>query len=74
MKVKVYNILDRAIEEGVAYGYNRAYKHTDTPTPEQVMREIETAVMNEICEVFDLSNDSDSVKMLNESDDEYRPF
>ena len=49
---KTYELLDRCIEDGVRYGLNRAYKHTDTPSREQMEAEIENAVMNEICSWF----------------------
>jgi hypothetical protein len=51
IKVNVYKVLARAVEEGVAYGWNRAHKHTDTPSAEAIKEEIENAVMNEISEV-----------------------
>lgn len=52
MKVKTYVILERAIEEGVARGWNRAHKHVENPTPEHIMAEILQAVMVDICNVF----------------------
>jgi hypothetical protein len=50
---KTYELLDRCIADGVRYGLNRAYKHTDAPTQEQMEAEIENAVMNEICAWFE---------------------
>jgi hypothetical protein len=50
---KTYELLDRCIEDGVRYGMNRAFKHTDAPTREQMEAEIENAVMNEICAWFE---------------------
>lgn len=47
------------MEEGVAYGYQRAHKHTSTPTPEAVKEAIESAVMNALCEVIDFDDDND---------------
>jgi hypothetical protein len=52
MKAKEYNILDRAIEEGVSYGLMKAFKHTDTPTEDSLSEWICGSVMNSICEVF----------------------
>ena len=56
MKVNVYEVLSRAIEEGVSLGYNRAYKHTETPDEETFKEAMELAIMNAICEVFDFGD------------------
>jgi len=52
MRPNEWAILTRAIEEGVSYGWNRAHKHTDDPSPDHIMACIEDAVENSICEVF----------------------
>lgn len=52
-----YKLLQRCVEEGVMIGVNRAYKHTDNPTAEQLVDAIERAVMNEICEWFKFNED-----------------
>lgn len=67
MKLKAYSIIERAVEEGVTYGYNRAFKHTDAPKTEVLKDSIANAVMNEICEIMDFSDtDGEPVKILNE--------
>lgn len=53
MKAKDFKLLVRCVEEGVAYGYSRAHKYTDTPTAQQIRDCIEDAVIDEICEWFD---------------------
>ena len=68
MKVKTYNVLVRAIEEGINYGYVRAFKYSDTPTEDQVKTAIADAIINEICEVFDFFDTEESkLKCLQES-------
>ena len=52
MKPDTYKLIEKCIEDGVAYGLHRAYKHTDKPTAEQVQEKIRQAIMNEICEWF----------------------
>lgn len=52
MKPKMYEILARAVEEGVRYGIARSYKHEEVPSKETIEGQVELAVMNAICEVF----------------------
>jgi hypothetical protein len=56
LKPKTYLLLTRCIEDGVHLGVNRAYKHTDKPTQEQLYEAIESAVINEICEWFHIDD------------------
>jgi hypothetical protein len=49
-----------AVEEGVTYGLNRAYKHTDTPTRDQVVSAVTDQVLTSICEWFDLDQDQET--------------
>ena len=55
--LRTYTIVSRAIEEGVAYGIQRAYKHTDTPERESLQAPIEQAVLDTICEVIDFGDE-----------------
>jgi hypothetical protein len=52
VRINAYAVISRAVEDGIAYGYTRAHKHTDSPGEDLMKREIENAVMNEICEVL----------------------
>lgn len=52
LRVRVYDVLRNAVEEGVRCGWNRAHKHTSGPTPEHVEEQIVQAVMNAVCEYF----------------------
>jgi hypothetical protein len=54
---KTYNILTRAIEEGMNSGFRRAYKHTDAPNEEQIKENIMREIMNNICEVFSFDDE-----------------
>lgn len=53
MKPDIYKLIEKCVEDGVAYGIHRAYKHNDTPTPEQIQEKIQQGVMHEICEWFE---------------------
>jgi hypothetical protein len=55
IRFNAYAILSRAVQEGIEYGYNRAHKHTDTPSEETFKECIENAIMNNICEVMDFA-------------------
>lgn len=57
MRVKEYTVLSDCVERGVAYGMNRAYKHNDTPTTEQISTAVIDAVMLEIAEYFDFDTE-----------------
>jgi hypothetical protein len=56
MRVKVYDVLERAVVDGVAYGYRRAHKYTDKPDEEYLKEAIERAVMSSICDWFDFDD------------------
>jgi hypothetical protein len=56
MKVRAYPVLCRAIEDGVAYGWQRAHKHLDAPDAQTIEEQIVTAVVNEICHYFDFDD------------------
>lgn len=51
MRPNWYVIITRAVEEGAAAGVRRAFKHTDTPTHDAIVENVEQHVMNAICEV-----------------------
>jgi hypothetical protein len=53
MRPNDYKVLCMAIEEGIAYGYTRAFKHTDTPSEEVIKIAMEESVLSSICEWFD---------------------
>lgn len=56
VKVRLYPLLERAVEEGIALGWNRAHKHADTPNEARIKEEIERAIMSELSELFDFGN------------------
>lgn len=52
VRVDAYEVICRAIEEGINYGWNRAHKHTPNPTEEEFKAAIYNAISNELCEVL----------------------
>lgn len=53
MRVKAYDVLERAVVDGVAYGYRRAHKYSAKPDEETIKEAIERAVMAEISTWFE---------------------
>lgn len=53
MRVKAYDVLSRALDEGIECGWRRAHKHNDKPSDEAVKESVEREVMNSICEFFE---------------------
>ncbi len=53
IKVNIYHVLEDKVAEGLRYGYQRAHKHTPTPTKEDTLDELHRAVMNSICEILE---------------------
>jgi hypothetical protein len=55
MKFKSYELVTRAVEEGVAYGIRRAYKHTNTPSMEAIEGAVVDAVTSALCDILDFT-------------------
>ena len=52
MKPNIRKILERAIEDGIAYGYHRAHKYTDTPDADLMQERIGYGIWLELDEHF----------------------
>jgi len=52
VRVNLYPLLARAVEEGVAYGFRRAHKHTDNPGEGAIRQAVVDAVLGELCEIL----------------------
>lgn len=57
MRVRTYEVMRRAIHEGVEYGYRRAHKHTGKPDEFMIKDAIESGVASAIGEVFDFDDE-----------------
>lgn len=64
MKTKEYNVMSRAVEEGIRAGLYRAFKHYDESTPVDEDRELDRIVsvvanitMESIQDVFNLEGE-----------------
>lgn len=54
LKFNAFYIIERAIEEGVSYGVRRAFKHTDQPSEEELITQIEQSVSTSLWEVLEI--------------------
>jgi hypothetical protein len=52
VRVRLYALVERAVSEGIAYGYRRAHKHVDDPTEATIKAEILEGVMHALTEVI----------------------
>ena len=57
LRLRTYTVVSRAVEEGVAYGIQRAYKHTDAPERESLQEHLEHEVVNALCEIIDFGDE-----------------
>ena len=53
VRVNAYEVLRRAVEQGVGEGWRNAHKHTDAPDAVKIQEAVEEAVVSAICEVFE---------------------
>ncbi len=58
MKPKFRAVLEMAIEEGVRFGYNRAFKHNPEPHIDAIADTIVTEIFNSLDTWFDDINDT----------------
>lgn len=63
VRAKEYDVLRRAVTNGVAFGWRHAYKHADTCPPleeeERVKEHLVDEVMSAVCEWFDFEPTND---------------
>jgi hypothetical protein len=57
MKFKSLPIIERALEEGINYGYMRAHKHTATPSEDTLKHEMFQSVLNALHEIITFEGD-----------------
>lgn len=59
MKLRMQAIIERAIEEGIESGLNRAHKYSDVPNDVQIKESIFTEIMNKLDEVFIFTDEAE---------------
>ena len=58
MKFKAYDLISRAVDEGVERGMARAYKHIDRPAREDIISVIQDEVMASLGEIIEWENET----------------
>ena len=56
---KVWPLFTEAVEAGIDYGWNRAHKHTPTPTEEQIKDAIQNSIELEVSERFNFVEENE---------------
>ena len=57
MKARDGMVLERCVETGIRLGLNRARKHKEAPTEDEVVEAIQRAIMEEVEEWFVFEED-----------------
>lgn len=60
IRVRAYEVLIRAIEDGIDYGWQRAHKHSDAPDVYAIKSALFDAIANEVSEWFDFGDRADT--------------
>lgn len=53
IRLNLYHILSRAVEEGASTGVRLAFKHTDIPSQEAIIEAVENSIMCALCDVIE---------------------
>jgi len=56
IRLDAYKIINDSIDRSINYGWNRAHKHTDSPSVELIKEEISKAIMNDLCELINFDD------------------
>ena len=57
MKVKSRIVLENAIEQGISYGYSRAFKHNEKPNEQHIQQCMEDAIWLELDKMLSFDDD-----------------
>lgn len=57
MKPKAYELFLRCLDDGVDWGFKRAFKYTDSPDEHTIKENIKDEIMNQLYEWFSFENE-----------------
>jgi len=52
VRVRAYEVIRRAVEDGACRGVARAFKHTEQPSRDLLIDSVEEAIMGELSDVL----------------------
>lgn len=56
IKIDAYRVLSDAVEIGIVFGLQSAYKYQNTPDTETIKEEIHRSVMNSLCDILQIED------------------
>ena len=56
MRIRTYQVVELAVEEGVAEGIRRAHEHGENPGRDVIQDKVFEAVMTALCDVIDFGD------------------
>ena len=59
MKVKMYPLIERIVDEGIEAGWNRAHKHSEKPYGDAIKDNIQRYIMNSFDETFEFNQEAE---------------
>jgi len=62
MNFKAYTLVERAVEEGINFGWNRGHKYADDPEPEVIKEAILNEVMLALSEIMNFETSIDIIE------------
>ncbi len=57
MKIKMYPLIERIVEEGIEAGWNRAHKHSEEPYGDAIKDNIQRYIMHGFDEAFEFDQE-----------------
>ena len=57
MRVRTSIVLEDCIDKGIELGWNRAYKHVDNPSPDDIKFHIERSISESVSEYFNFDDE-----------------
>jgi hypothetical protein len=73
MRANEYKVIEMVVEEGLSYGWNRAHKHVENPSPEDIREAQGDAIMGDLSEWFFFEEEApeESMSLLRHARVEY---
>lgn len=62
MRPRLYNIISKAVSEGVAAGWAAVHKHREDVPPHEIQAAIEDAVLDSLSEVFEFDDEEEEIE------------